>query len=581
MDNRNHLVAAARGDVPLDILITNVQLVNVLTGTLDLVDIGISGSKIACVVPAGSLAYEARQTLSGDGLFAAPGFVDGHVHNESSMVTPAQWAREILPHGTTSVCTDPHEIGNVLGLDGIRYMLEASQGITLRYFVTASSCIPAVPAVETAGATFTGQEMETLLSWERVVAVAEAMDYPGLINQTGNITPIVEVGHRFGVPIEGHAPGVVGRDLQAYLAAAGPDSSDHESLFWEEMVQKVKGGMMVYARASTFRDGTPDIARAMQEVKDHRLFGFCTDDILPHHVVERGHLDYGLKQLIAQGVEPVTAIQMATINVARHYGLPGIGAIAPGWEADLLLLDDLDKVSVRHVIVAGDLVVADRSLVVDISEPVPPLLENTVRIPELTAEDFVIQLGEHTGPVTVNAIDMSDIFTKGIQIEIPCEGGRPRYPLPENVTVAAIVPRHGQNTPPSLAFIWGYPLAEGALASTISHDSHNLAILGKNPEDMLAAAAEMRAMGGGLVAIKDRQAIARVALPVAGLMSPEPVEQVAKEVVHFEQALPQLGLPAAFPIHLVAMALPVIPQVRITDKGVVDVATQMFIPLQL
>ena len=575
---RKNAVAAARGDQPFDLVLRDVQLINVFTAELSRSDIGIVGNLIAAVGPANTLGA-AHAVIEGNGCYAAPGFIDGHVHNESSMCTPAQWARVIVPKGTTTVLTDPHEIGNVLGLPGIRYMLEASEGLPYRYYVTASSCIPAVPSVETAGATVTDKEMEEMLAWDRVMAVAEAMDYPGLIQQSGNITPIVEAGHRREVPIEGHAPGVVDTQLQAYLAAAGPRSSDHEAITTEEMLEKVRAGMMVYARASSYRDGTAEIAAAMNEVDDWRLFGFCTDDILPHDLLRMGHMEYGMRRLIDHGTDPVRVIQMATINVAAHYGLHGIGAIAPGWLADLVLLDDLESVSVTNVIVDGKLIVAGGEWQVEVEEPVPPLMEHTVHLQALSVDGFLPSFPLREGKVRVNAIDASQLFTSLTSIELDVEDGKLLLPLPADISMAAIVPRHGQKSPPSLAFLSGYPLRGGAIASTIAHDSHNLAIIGKTPEAMLAAAHAIHEMQGGLVAVEGIEVLASVLLPIAGLMSAEPVPVIAEQLEGFINALPQLGLTAEFPLPLVALALPVIPEVRLSDKGIVNVATQQLIPM--
>lgn len=577
MATRRNLVAAARGDHPLDILIRDAQLVNVLTKTIERVDIGIVGDRIACVVPTRSHPYTAQMTIDADGRYVTPGFVDGHVHNESSMVTPAQWARTIVPKGTTTVCTDPHEIGNVLGLQGIRYMLDASEGLPLRYFVTAPSCVPAVPSVETAGATITDREMEELLSWDRVIAVAEAMDYPGLINQVGNITPIVEAGHRRGVPIEGHAPAVIGTNLQAYLAAAGPRASDHESLSGAEMLEKVRAGMMVYARGSSFLDTIGGIAEALRQVHDTRYFGFCTDDIFPNELLRTGHLDFGMRRLIQQGVDPVTVVQMATLNVAQHYGLHGIGAVAPGWLADLLILESLEDVRVKDVIVGGTLVVQDGAWVIDVQEPVPSLLTNTVRVPAVSEESFQIRTDVSNGRVTLNAIDMSGLLTtlRKVELATDAEG---RVIFGDGTAIAAIVPRHGQGTAPNVAPTINYPI-QGAIGSTISHDSHNLALIGSNSRDMLLAVRELERVGGGLVAVNDGRIVALVELPIAGLMSPLPVDEIAARVTAFEEAMPELGLPPIFPFGLVVMALPVYPEVRITDMGMVDVATQQFVPV--
>jgi adenine deaminase len=579
MESRKVLTASARGDQNFDLAVLNVKLVNVLTSEVYAADLAVSGDRFALVSHAGEFDIKADRIIDGSGLWAAPGFIDGHVHNESSMCTPARWSEVILPLGTTTVCTDPHEIGNVLGVRGVKYMLDASQNLPLRYFVTIPSCVPAVPHLESAGATFTDREVSEMLQWDRSVAIAEAMDFVGLINQTGNITPIVEAGHKAGIPIEGHAPGVGGRYLQSYLAAAGPRSSDHESFTGDNMLEKVRSGAMVYARVSSFLDVTSDIATAVGTVKDTRMFGFCTDDIMPELLLECGHLNYGMRTLIAAGVDPLKVYQMATINVANHYGFWGLGAIAPGWLADFVLLDDLENVSVRHVITSGIVRVQDGVLLQPIPEPIPPLVENTVHLPEELSSDSFHPQANGSDRVIVNAINLSNpINTTLEEIELPVDQGRVSFPLPTGVALAAVVSRHGQQVPPALAFVTNYDLQEGAIASTVSHDSHNLAIIGKTPEDMYQVAKVMHEIGGGLAAVKNGSVIGTVPLPVAGLMSPLSVEEVAHQVNTFISTLPELGLPSYFPITLLALALPVVPQVRLTNKGIVDIASQQFIP---
>lgn len=581
METRKDLAASARGDRPFDLALLGVQLVNVLTHEIYAADIGITGDRVALVAPAGQFSLETVEKMDGHGLWAAPGLIDGHVHNESSMTTPAHWTEAILPHGTTTVCTDPHEIGNVMGMRGVRYMLEASRGLPLRYFVTVPSCVPAVPHLESAGATFTDKEVSEMLEWDRVIAVAEAMDFVGLANQVGNIAPIAEAGQQAGVPVEGHAPMVSGRFLQAYLAAAGPRASDHESLTADNMVEKARSGSLIYARVNPVLDTTQEVVKALGEVRDPRMFGMCTDDNAPNHILSNGHLDYGLRALIAAGIDPVTVFQMATINVASHYGLWGLGAIAPGWLADILLLDDLEGVHVRHVITGGKLRVRDGRLLAPLEEPVPPMLENSVHLPSgFSAESFSPHVSGK-GVCRVNAINLANLINTQLEtLELPCEGGQVRFPLPEGVCLAAVVGRHGQGNPPSLAFVTGYPLGSGAVASTVSHDSHNLAMLGKTPEDLYAAAQAIARSGGGLVAVRNGQILAEIQLPVAGLMSPLPLPEIARELTDFEARLPELGLMPFFPWHLLAMALPVIPSVRLTDLGMVDTITQQFIPMQ-
>lgn len=572
---RTALVAVARGDAAADIAIHGVTLFNVLSATVERVDIGIVGDRIAYVLPEGA-GGAGRRAIDGRNLFAVPGFIDGHVHNESSMVTPAQWAKSLLIHGTTAVFTDPHEIGNVLGMPGIGYMLAASADLPLRYYVTAPSCVPSVPGIETAGATITHVEMQEWLRWDRVVAVAEAMDFPGLIQQTGQITPIVQAAHRSGIGVEGHAPGVVGRKLQAYLAAIGPAGSDHEASRADEMCEKVRAGMMVYANSSPFVDDSAAIAAALKQVGDQRLFGFCTDDMMPNDLIKCGHLDYGLRRLIAAGVAPTTAFQMATINVAAHYRMPGLGAIAPGWLADVVLLENVNEVRVDTVIANGEIVVAGGRLTIDIVEPAAPLTDNSVRIPDLSEDDF-LRLGGTTGEAAYVGMDYSARYSERVTIKAVNQEGRVMLPLPPGVAIAAMVPRHGQNTRPSLALLTGFGLQAGAVASTISHDSHNLAIVGRDPGDMLVAANELARVGGGLAAVKDRHVLAVVPLPISGLMSPETVEQVALQIEGFLAVLPELGLPPTLPGKLMALGLAVIPYVRLTDLGLVDVDSQQFV----
>jgi adenine deaminase len=574
-------VASARGDQPFDLAIRNVQLINVLTGDIYPADIGIHGERIALVQPAGLSELKSTEMIDGTGLWASPGFIDGHVHNESSMCTPARWAEVILPKGTTTVVTDPHEIANVLGLRGVRYMLDASQNLPLRYYVTAPSCVPAVPEIETAGAFFGEQEVAEMLGWERVVGIAEAMDFTGVINQAGKITPIVETGQAANVPIEGHAPGVSARDLQAYLAATGPRASDHESMTAENMLEKVRGGAMVYARVSSFGDFTSEIARSVNGVKDTRMFGFCTDDIHPDQLIELGHLDFGMRKLIASGVDTMKVYQMATINVAQHYGLWGYGAIAPGWIADIVLLDDMQRVQVRDVITGGKIRVKKGVLLEEIPEPVPPLLENTMRLPLDLSEDSFIPKTKQAAHFKVNALNIANLMdTRTEVLDLAADDGHVRFPLPDGVCLAAVIGRHGQNRPPSLAFVTGYPLQNGAIASTVSHDSHNLIIIGKTPQDLLAAGQTLSQCRGGLAAVCDGKVLATVPLPIAGLLSPLRVEEIAAQMLHFEDVMPELGLAPVFPLHLLAIALPVIPQVRLTDLGMVDIFTQQFIPME-
>lgn len=347
------------------------------------------------------------------------------------------------------------------------------------------------------------------------------------------------------------------------------------------MVEKVRSGMMVYARVSSFMDITQELVQAIQSIPDTRMFGFCTDDIMPNLLLKFGHLNHGMKSLITAGIDPIKVYQMATINVAQHFGLWGVGAIAPGWYADLVLLDDLKEVHVKHVITAGKIRVQDGHMVSLITEPVDPLLENTVHLPPgLNVESFLPPTNGHNY-IKVNAINLTNLVdTKLEVIEIPCENGSVCFPLPDGVALAAVVSRHGQEKPPALAFITGYPIQSGAIASTVSHDSHNLVIVGKTPQDLFKAAQSLAECGGGLTAVKNGEILGRVSLPIAGLLSPLPVSEIAEQVNEFDAVLPQLGLPPFFPTTLLTIALPVVPNIRLTNFGIVDITTQKFVPFE-
>jgi adenine deaminase len=581
MGIRSDAVSSARGDRPFDLAIRNIRLVNVLTREIYPADIGITGGQIASVLPAGVNPFSAEREIEGDGLWAAPGFIDGHVHNESSMCTPAAWAEVILPHGATSVVTDPHEIANVLGLRGVRYMLDASRDLPLRYFITAPSCVPSVPKLETSGAVFGEQEMREMLTWERVIAVGEAMDFIGLSNQSGTITSIVDAGQVAGVPIEGHGPGLTGCLLQAYLSAAGPRCSDHESLDSVNMLEKARTGTMVYARVSSFLDAARELAEAINNIPDPRMFGLCTDDLHPGFLLEKGHLDHGMRTLIAAGVDPLTVYQMASINVAGHYGLWGLGAIAPGWLADIVLLEDLEKVQVKHVITGGRIRVWEGQLMEPVRQPIAPLLENTVRIPAgLNRGDFTPRATQD-GIRHFHAMDLSNVTdTRLTTVELMVENGQVKFPLPEGIALAAVLGRHGQAQAPSLSFITGFPIQQGVIASTVSHDSHNLVMIGRHPDDLLVAAKSLEQMGGGLVFVSQGNMIAKLPLPVAGLLSPLSLSEIATQETTLKTALTSYGLSPDSTAILLFMTLPVLPRVRLTDHGLVDVLVQQIIPLE-
>jgi len=571
---RRTLVEAARGDRPLDLVIRGGDLLNVYTGETYPADIGILGDRIAIIDAGSRWGLTGAEEIDARGLTAIPGFVDTHVHIESMMVTPPNFARGVLPFGTTTVVIDPHEIGNVTGLAGVEYMLRASEGLPLRVYATVPSSVPAVPALETAGATFEAAEVAALLAWPRVLGVAELMDYPGVVRQEPRTAAIVEAGLASGKTLEGHCPLLAGRELAAYLAA-GVDS-DHECRGPEEMVEKLRAGMWVYGRENTFRHTAPFLAEVLRAVPLPWNAALCTDDIEPDDLLRNGHLDRGVRVLIARGTDPALAIRIATLNGATRYGLHDLGALAPGKLADVVLVRDLAAPRAALVVAGGRVVARDGVLVADFADPAPPPRGDSVRLGAFGVEAFTPTGAGQDGPVAVPVIAMDPDRTTTLDtVTLHFAGGALAEPLPADLVLLGVVPRHGQAHPPTLALLRGLPLREGALATTIAHDSHNLIVAGRNPAEMLAAVRAVAAMGGGVALVRDGATLARVRLPVAGLMSDAPVEAIAAEVRAFNECARGLGLAGPSPILAISsLALPVAPFYRLTDRGLADTLTQ-------
>ncbi|MGN6758299.1 MAG: adenine deaminase [Thermomicrobiales bacterium] len=572
---RRPLVEAARGDRPLDLVLRGGALLNVYTGETYPADIGIYGDRIAVVDRERRWGLTGREEVDATGLTAIPGFVDTHVHIESTMVTPPHFARAVLPLGTTTVVIDPHEIGNVSGRAGVEYMLRASEGLPLRVFVTVPSSVPAVLHLETAGARFDAPDIAEMLTWPRVVGVAELMDYMGIVRQEARMAAIVEAGLASGKALEGHCPLLADRELAAYLAA-GVDS-DHECRGWEEMVEKLRAGMWVYGRENTFRRTAAYLARALREVPLPWNAALCTDDIDPADLLLHGHMDRGVRVMIASGLDPALAVRVATLNGATRYGLHDLGAIAPGKLADIVLVESLADLRAKVVLAGGKVVARDGALVSDFADPAPPPLENSVRVGVLDAASFALTHADGNATLPVMAIDA--IRTTTLEsATLRFAGGRLAEPLPDDLLLVSVVPRHGQPHPPSLALLRGLPLRAGAIATTVAHDSHNLIVAGRTPEEMLTAARAAVAQGGGAVLVRDGDVLATVRLPIAGLLSTEPVPVIAAEVRAFNEAARALGLGGPSPVLAISsLALPVAPFYRLTDRGLVNTLTQEFV----
>ncbi|MCP4418064.1 MAG: adenine deaminase [Chloroflexi bacterium] len=579
--NRLALIEAARGIRPLDLAITNVQLVNVFTCEIYPADIGILDNRIALVGPAGAYQLEANAYYDGSGKWACPGFVDTHLHIESSMVTPANYAAAVLPFGTTTSIIDPHEIGNVLGMEGIRFMLEGSEGIPLRTYLTISSCVPAVPGKETAGADFGPAEVAEMLSWPRVIALGEMMDFMGIVNGNPKMVGIVDEALKAGVKVQGHSPLLSGRALNAYIAS-GIDN-DHELRIGEEGVEKLRLGLLPLLKVSTFGNYARAIVPKLLDLP-HLEIALCTDDISPADLLENGHMDRVIREMLHHGIDPAVAIRWATLNGARHYQLRDHGAIAPGYLADIVLLSSLEEVRASEVFVDGKLLVENGKLLQEIPEPATNIeIKNSVHIQPLSADNFRLKPPIENGEVTLNIMELLPTrLSKLMQTTARVRDGQiDLASLGDDTCYIAIVPRHGQTHPPVIALLKGLGLKRATLASSIAHDSHNILITGHQPEDMLMAVQELAKCGGGLIFVENGSILGKIELPLAGLMSPKPVAELAVEMQMMDDLAVELGIHhRAKALATTGLALTVIPEIRLSDLlGMVDVATQEPVPV--
>jgi adenine deaminase len=560
------LLAAARGDEPADLLLKNARVVNVFTAEIHAADVGIAGGRVL-----GFGAYEAREVVELDGRLLCPGFLDAHVHLESSMVRPAEFARAVVPHGTTGVVCDPHEIANVLGLDGVRYMLSASEGLPLHVYVMAPSCVPATH-METAGAELDAADIEGLLGHERVIGLAEMMNYPGVIyRDPAVLDKLRAAGDR---PIDGHAPGLSDLDLNAY-AAAGV-GSDHESTGFEEAREKLRRGMHAMIREGTTARNLAALLPLVTPA-NARFCSFCTDDRHPDTLLSEGHIDDVVRKAIAAGLDPILAMQMATINTARYFRLRDVGAIAPGYRADLLVLDDLDAVEVSRVYFGGTLVAEGGRFLPEAADLPRVPIQPAVHV-DVDSLHFTIPAGE--GAARVIGVIPEQVVTEDRRLVPATNDGCIVPDLGRDLLKIAVVERHRGTGNVGLGLVQGIGLKRGAIASSVAHDAHNIVVVGTSDAEMRAAVAAVAEMGGGQVVVAGEQVVAACPLPIAGLMSDRPLAEVRDQVEALTKAAHELGSSLPDPLMTMSfLALPVIPVLKLTDLGLVDVGRFEIVPL--
>ena len=565
MNDLATLLAVARGDRPADIRLTNARVVNVLTEEVEETDVALSGPWIAGV----GTGYEAAETLDLAGQFVLPGFIDAHVHIESSLATPPEFARAVVPRGTTTVVSDPHEIANVHGLEGIRYMLAASEGLPLTTFVMASSCVPATH-MGTAGAVLDADDLASL-DHPRMLGLAELMNFPGAIHGAPDV--LAKLAAFSGRVVDGHAPGVSGKALNAYVAS-GP-RSDHECTTAEEALEKLRRGLWVFFREATNARNLLALLPALSP-RSRRRIALCTDDRQPADLLDEGGIDGMLRTLIAEGVDPIEAIGLATLNPAEYFGLHDRGAIAPGRRADLVIVSSLFDLQANSVFSGGKLVAEDgRALWSPAASPSPPTPAMAVRD---DAIDFSIP--QQAGQARVIRVIPDQIVT-GTEVMAPSiEGGEVVTDTDRDLLKIAVVERHSGSGRVGLGLVTGIGLRKGAIAGTVAHDHHNIIVIGVDDGSMRSAVRAVMDLEGGLAVTEGDAVLAVLPLPVGGLMSEAPIEEIRASLDKVVESAQALGSPLHDPFMAMSfLGLEVIPTLKITDLGLVDV--EAFEPVDL
>lgn len=552
-------LAAARGDGEADLVLRDANLVNVISGETYATDIVIHDRHVVAL----GAGYSGRRELDLAGKYVTPGLIDAHVHIESSLVTPAEFARAVLPHGVTTVITDPHEIANVLGLEGMRYMLDGAKHGLLNMFVMASSCVPATE-METSGARLEAEDLAQLVEHPWVLGLAELMNYPGVaLGDEGMLDKIALFEH---LALDGHAPDMTGAMLNAYVAAGV--QTEHECTTLEEAREKLRLGLTIFIREGTTTRNLKPLLPLVNEA-NHGAICFCTDDRIPADLLDDGSIDHMIRIAIAEGIDPLLAIRMGSSNTARHFGLKKYGAVAPGKYADLVVVDDLRDFRPDQVYRGGVLVAEKGEMVAEAGKPRRLDLRSTVNLSSASL-DFTLPARSETIRVIGTIADqvVTDHLVESAKIVAGCAVSD----VERDILKIAMLERHRASGDIGLAFIKGFGLKRGAIAGTVAHDHHNLAVIGADDISMGRAVRAIAEMGGGLAVADGDDVLAALPLPIAGLLSDLPIQDVRKRYDRMIAAAHQLGNRMSDPFMVMSfMGLEVIPSLKLTDQGLVDV----------
>jgi adenine deaminase len=569
LERLKNLIGVARGNRAPDLVLKGGRVVNVLSGEIVSGDVALYGGAIA-----GVGNYDGPQTIDVSDCFIAPGFIDGHIHVESTMLSPRELAKAVSQRGTTAIMADPHEIANVMGKDGIIYMIDSARNLPIDIFFLLPSCVPATD-LETAGAALHAAELKALSRRKRVIGLAEMMNYPGVLY--GNDDVLEKIIAFSGSSRDGHAPLLSGRDLNAYIAAG--IGSDHECSDLKEAREKMRLGMHIMIRQGTLAKNLKSLLPLVTS-GNRRHFSLVTDDLHPHDLLANGHLDHLVNMAVEEGMDPVSAISMVTCNTARYFGLRDVGAVAPGYTADLVVLSSLSPLRIRYVIKKGRVVFDQENLP---ATPQKADAANTDRMGVVNIRSFsadVLSVPAGKGRLRVIGIVPDQVLTEQMRATPKTLCGCAVSDVSRDILKLAVFERHHGTGNIGIGFVNGFGLKKGALASSVSHDSHNIITVGCNDADMLAAVRAVANMNGGMAAVCDGKVLASLPLPIAGLMSNRPLAEVSENWRGLRHVSHELGsaLPEPF-MALSFMALPVIPALRLTDRGLVDVNIFQHVPL--
>jgi adenine deaminase len=570
-DQLRSRIRVASGKKKAALVLKNARVVNVFTSEIIEGDVAIQDGIIA-----GIGTYEGAQEMDLQGQYLAPGLIDAHMHLESAMVAPAEFARAVVPRGTTTMVADPHEIANVAGIQGIEYILEATENIPLQVYIMLPSCVPTT-TFENTGAVLTASDLAPLYQHKRVLGLAELMDYPGVVEAEEFILDkIVGAGDRL---IDGHGPNIKDKELMAY--AASGIQTEHECSTVEEMVDRMRLGMYILIREGSAARNLKELVQAVTRENVRRCL-FCTDDKHPEDLLTRGHMDNNLRIAVEEGMDPIAAIGMATLNAAECYGLNHLGAVAPGYQADMVVFDNLKDFKASMVFRRGEVVAVEGKPLFESAPQGSSMVTNSVNIPVVTENDLCLNL--KTDIVHVIEVLPHTLVTRKTVRKVNFENGCFKYHKSLDIVKLAVIERHHATGNIGLGLVEGFGLKNGAIATTIGHDSHNLIVIGDNDRDMLAAIREIQHVGGGITLCSEGNVLATLPLPIAGLMSDKPLETVRQsleKMIHLAWEKLSISREIDPFMMLSFLSLPVIPEIKLTDMGLFDVHQFKFIDIQV